>query len=36
MPRQVLDASAVLAYLFNEAGAAYVEQELFQGVLISI
>jgi len=35
MPRQVLDASALLAYLFNEAGAAYVEQELFQGVLIS-
>ncbi len=35
MPKQVLDASAVLAYLFNEAGAASVEQALSQGVLIS-
>ncbi len=35
MPGQVLDASALLAYLFNETGAADVEQALFQGVMIS-
>ena len=35
MSKQVLDASALLAYLFDENGADLVEKELFKGVLIS-
>ncbi len=35
MPKQVLDASALLAYLFNETGAEFVEKTLSRGVLIS-